>query len=143
YNFPFDDDLTQNGGSPDDDSEENATLTDGMTPFDVLSSVFGSTLAPSELEEALAANGYDFERSMQWLIERVLPQAAPQNAQVKLQPMGGRVTVVSRDLRGGARGGYQNTSRPAPRYVNGRPVPGGNRVHDLERALCRFWLEGN
>ncbi|ESK97727.1 zinc finger ccch type domain containing protein [Moniliophthora roreri MCA 2997] len=159
YSFPFDDDPTQNGASPDDDNEENATLTDGMTPFDVLSSVFGSTLAPSELEDALAANGYDFERSMQWLIERALPQPAPQNAQVKMQHVGGRVTVVSRDIRGGARGGYQSTGRPAPRYVNGRPVPGGNRVcryfvageclradcrfsHDLERALCRFWLRG-
>ena len=37
------------------DPETQEVLTDGMTPFDVLSSVFGATLAPSELEEALAA----------------------------------------------------------------------------------------
>ena len=36
-------------------------LTDGMTPFDMLASVFGASLAPLELEDTLAANGYDFE----------------------------------------------------------------------------------
>ncbi|KAF8972628.1 hypothetical protein BDZ97DRAFT_1901162 [Flammula alnicola] len=121
-----------NGQVPEPESEEaSAALTDGMTPFDVLSSVFGSTLAPSELEEALAANGFDFD-----------------------------LTLVSREGMPGARGGPPNgNGRPAPRYVNGRPVPGGNRVcryfvageclradcrfsHDLERALCRFWLRG-
>ncbi len=56
---------------PEPDSEEaSAALTDGMTPFDVLSSVFGATLAPSELEEALAANGFDFDRAMAWLVDR-------------------------------------------------------------------------
>ena len=39
-------------------------LTDGMTPFDMLASVFGASLAPLELEDTLAANGYDFEWSM-------------------------------------------------------------------------------
>ncbi|KAL0580574.1 hypothetical protein V5O48_001399 [Marasmius crinis-equi] len=146
---------------PPEDPENNDGLTDGMTPFDVLSSVFGSTLAPSELEEALAENAYDFERSMQWLIERALPQLPPQTHPLKMQHMGGRVTLVSRDMRGMNRGGYQSSGpgRSAPRYVNGKPVPGGNRVcryfvageclradcrfsHDLERALCRFWLRG-
>ncbi|KAF9258726.1 hypothetical protein L218DRAFT_1080285 [Marasmius fiardii PR-910] len=142
-----------------DEDTENATLTDGMTPFDVLSSVFGSTLAPSELEEALAENGYDFERAMQWLIERALPPVS-QNNPIKMQHIGGRVTLVSQDLRGMNRGGYPNSGPGRPtRYVNGKPVPGGNRVcryfvageclradcrfsHDLERALCRFWLRG-
>ncbi|RDB15838.1 Zinc finger CCCH domain-containing protein 6 [Hypsizygus marmoreus] len=156
----------------------DAMLTDGMTPFDVLTSVFGSTLAPSELEDALAANGYDFDRAMAWLVDRApQPTAVQQQApQIRMQPMGGRVTLVSRDggLRGGppGRGGggaFQNGGGPPPqRYAptnnnNGagraRPVPGGNRVcryfmageclradcrfsHDLERALCRFWLRG-
>ena len=35
------------------DPDTNPMLTDGMTPLDVLSSIFGSALAPSELEEAL------------------------------------------------------------------------------------------
>ncbi|KXN81524.1 Zinc finger CCCH domain-containing protein 6 [Leucoagaricus sp. SymC.cos] len=159
---------------PIDEAEANAALTDGMTPFDVLSSVFGSTLAPSELEEALAVNGYDFERAMAWLIDRVLPSQQGQQpqstspTQARTQSMGGRATLISRDagvnMRGNSRGGYHNNNnngagRGAPRYVNGRPAQGGNRVcryfvageclradcrfsHDLERALCRFWLRG-
>ncbi|EGN92263.1 hypothetical protein SERLA73DRAFT_173022 [Serpula lacrymans var. lacrymans S7.3] len=150
------------------DYEAAALLTDGMTPFDVLSSVFGSTLAPSELEEALANNGYDFERAMAWLVDRALP-TLPQHPgpQIRVQPMGGRVTLVSREGTGGAvrtgRAGYTLPTafpaRPMPRPVQGRPVQGGNRVcryfvageclradcrfsHDLERALCRFWLRG-
>ncbi|KAF7356826.1 hypothetical protein MVEN_01018100 [Mycena venus] len=137
-----------------------AMLTEGMTPFDVLSSVFGSTLAPSELEEALAANGYDFERAMAWLVDRAVP-AAPQQPtpQLRIQQMGGRVTVVARDPAGAGMRGRGGPQGAPPRYVNGRPAQGGNRVcryfvageclradcrfsHDLERALCRFWLRG-
>ncbi|KAG5645726.1 hypothetical protein DXG03_005422 [Asterophora parasitica] len=150
--------------------DAQSLLTDGMTPFDVLSSVFGSTLAPSELEDALAANGYDFERAMAWLVDRA-PPAAPA-PQIRMQSMGGRVTLVSREAaangRGGppGRGNFANGNGNGPRYNNagpgpgrGRPAPGGNRVcryfmageclradcrfsHDLERALCRFWLRG-
>ncbi|GLB43441.1 putative DUF1771 [Lyophyllum shimeji] len=146
--------------------DAQSVLTDGMTPFDVLSSVFGSTLAPSELEEALATNGYDFERAMAWLVDRApAPQPAPQ---VRMQPMGGRVTLVSRDAASNGRGGPPGKATFAngngPRYQNNgagraRPAPAGNRVcryfmageclradcrfsHDLERALCRFWLRG-
>lgn len=119
------------------EADAAAMLTDGMTPFDVLSSVFGSTLAPSELEEALAANGYDFERAMAWLVDRALPPT-PQNPQVRMQQMGGRVTLVSSPIRGG-RAGYPNVQtspgRSAPRYVNGRPATGGNRV-------CRYFVAG-
>ncbi|KIJ61995.1 hypothetical protein HYDPIDRAFT_115145 [Hydnomerulius pinastri MD-312] len=145
-----------------DDPDTAGYLTDGMTPLDVLSSVFGSTLAPSELEEALSQNAYDFEKAMAWLIDRALP-SPPQHSQARVQSMGGRVTLVTRDgpaamLRGG-RAGYTNLARPAGRGTGARPVPGGNRVcryylageclradcrfsHDLERALCRFWLRG-
>lgn len=126
--------------TPEMEAEAAAMLTDGMAPFDVLSSVFGSTLAPSELEDALANNGYDFERSMAWLVDRALPPA-PQGPQMRLQPMGNRVTLVTNPVgvaRGG-RGGYQNISPPngrtAPRYINGRPVQGGNRV-------CRYFVAG-
>ncbi|THU88689.1 hypothetical protein K435DRAFT_679335 [Dendrothele bispora CBS 962.96] len=162
YTMPFEgpDSLTSflddKMNDPNEEENESALLTDGMTPFDVLSSVFGSTLAPSELEEALAANAYDFERSIAWLVERVLPQAPPPNHEVRMRQVGGGVTLVSRDSRG--RGTFQGP-RPGTRYVNGRPVPSGNRVcryfvageclradcrfsHDLERALCRFWLRG-
>ncbi|KAJ7090581.1 hypothetical protein C8R43DRAFT_1115141 [Mycena crocata] len=148
------------GFSPPEDTAEMeaaaaAMLTEGMTPFDVLSSVFGSTLAPSELEDALAANGYDFERAMAWLVDRAVPAVPPQQSpQLRIQQMGGRVTVVARDPGRG-----RGDPRSPPRYVNGRPAQGGNRVcryfvageclradcrfsHDLERALCRFWLRG-
>jgi hypothetical protein len=137
---------------PIDEAEANAALTDGMTPFDVLSSVFGSTLAPSELEEALAANGYDFERAMLWLVDRLMPNQQQQPTspnQARPQPMGNRVTLVPREpginntnpinMRGngiGTRGGYQNAGRGAPRYTtNGRPGQGGNRV-------CRYFVAG-
>jgi hypothetical protein len=124
--------------TPGEDPDTSGYLTDGMSPLDVLSSVFGSTLAPSELEEALSQNGYDFEKSMAWLIDRALP-SPPQHAQTRMQPMGGRVTLVTRDgpatmLRGG-RAGYTNVARPAGRGASARPVPGGNRV-------CRYYLAG-
>jgi hypothetical protein len=114
------------------DAEEAAMLTDGMTPFDVLSSVFGSSLAPSELEEALATNGYDFEKAMAWLVDRVLPAPAP-IPQARIQPVGARVALVSRGGRGAP-----STSPPrgsAPKHLNGRPVQGGNRV-------CRYFIAG-
>ncbi len=121
-----------------DEAEAQAALTDGMTPFDVLSSVFGSTLAPSELEEALAANAYDFDRSMAWLVDRALPPT-PQTNPIRMQSVGGRVTVVSRDIgmRGG-RGGFNpatSPGNPGARYTNGRPAQGGNRV-------CRYFVAG-
>jgi hypothetical protein len=107
-----------------------------MTPLDVLSSVFGSTLAPSELEDALSHNGYDFEKSMAWLIDRALP-SPPQHPQARMQQMGARVTLVSRDgvtaMRG--RAGHTTLARPAGRGTNARSVPGGNRV-------CRYYLAG-
>ncbi|KAH0582667.1 hypothetical protein H2248_010587 [Termitomyces sp. 'cryptogamus'] len=159
YNFT--EDSPQDG--PELDPDAQAQLTDGMTPFDVLSSVFGSTLAPSELEEALAVNGYDFERAMAWLVDRGPATQSP--PQVRMQSMGGRVTLVSREAVGNGRGGAPRNNTNPPRYspANGaaraRPATGGNRVcryfmageclradcrfsHDLERALCRFWLRG-
>lgn len=124
------------GFSPPEDTAEMeaaaaAMLTEGMTPFDVLSSVFGSTLAPSELEDALAANGYEFERAMAWLVDRAVPAVQQQpSPQLRIQQMGGRVTVVARDP---ARG--RGDARGPPRYVNGRPAQGGNRV-------CRYFVAG-
>jgi len=131
---------------PAETDESGALLTDGMTPFDVLSSVFGTTLAPSELEEALAANNFDFDLAMAWLVDRALPSPPAQSpTNPRMQNMGARVTLVSREAMGavrgaapnGARGTFQpaGAGRPAPRYVNGRAVPGGNRV-------CRYFVAG-
>ncbi len=130
---------------------EQVAALDGMTPFDVLSSVFGSTLAPSELEEALAQNGYDFERAMQWLIEKVgaarsvhqqrSPPGAQQSQQVPYGSyVGGGVHIVPRShastFRGGRGGfnGYGVQGRGGFRG-SGRPGQGGNRV-------CRYFLAG-
>ncbi|KAF8627680.1 hypothetical protein AX15_004299 [Amanita polypyramis BW_CC] len=149
-----------------DEAEANSVLTDGMTPFDVLSSVFGSSLAPSELEEALANNAYNFERAMAWLVDKTLP-ATPQPPPIQIQSMGNRVTLATREaqpaLRGG-RGAFPVSISPPGRNVqrfasNGRPAQTATRVcryylageclradcrfsHELERALCRFWLRG-
>lgn len=125
------------------DPETAAALTDGMTPFDVLSSVFGATLAPSELEEALAVNGYDFERAMQWLVDRARPPAgASQQGQHAAgrggYAFGGGVQVVPRSQAGfirGGRGGFIAVNGRGGRFNNGRPVQGGNRV-------CRYFLAG-
>jgi hypothetical protein len=112
-----------------------------MTPFDVLSSVFGSTLAPSELEEALAANGFDFDRSMAWLIDRALPPQVQNNRQLPQH----KFTTIGRDAsaRGTGRGFVPGIPAgrggTAPRYGppnnNGRPAPNGNRV-------CRYFVAG-
>ncbi|KAI0065625.1 hypothetical protein BV25DRAFT_1822112 [Artomyces pyxidatus] len=170
---PTSDQISPFSSQPSQDSNVGADdgadmLTDGMTPFDVLSSVFGASLAPSELEEALAANGYDFERSMAWLVDRTAPPQHHSSQQARSQNMGGRVSVVSRDGPGvagfvrGGRAGYQpmTGARNNAKFTNGaRQGQGGNRVcryflageclradcrfsHDLERALCRFWLRG-
>lgn len=133
------DDSSQSRESEVDADTENA-LTDGMTPFDVLSSVFGASLAPSELEEALANNAYDFERAMSWLVDRAYVAQQPKPIPARIQSMGNRVTLMSRDAYGGfhrgGRGGFNG--RGNIRYAgnnNGRPTPGGNRV-------CRYFLAG-
>jgi hypothetical protein len=129
----YDSSSTNDSNNSDLDPETAAMLTDGMTPIDVLSSVFGATLAPSELEEALANNGYDFDMAMNWLVDKALPTPSQQPGNpMRMQHMGGRVTLVSRDGNGaggyGARGNHNKS-------VSGRSVPGGNRV-------CRYFLAG-
>jgi hypothetical protein len=119
-------------------------LTEGMTPFDVLASVFGASLAPSELEEALAANGYDFERSMAWLVERAAPQHGHGPQHPRSQNLGNRVPLVSREgpnAPGFVRGGRTGFGTPSggtkgtAKFTNGRPAQTGTRV-------CRYFLAG-
>ena len=125
-------------GHEGEDPDAIAYLTDGMTPLDVLSSVFGSTLAPSELEEALSQNGYDFEKAMAWLIDRALPPP-PQHTQLRVQSMGNRVAVVTREapasmLRGGR--GSQ-----APVRATGRGT-GARATSSANNRVCRYYLAG-
>lgn len=127
---------TAQGQDDDMDPEVAAMLTDGMTPFDVLSSVFGATLAPSELEEALAANGYDFDRAMTWLVDKSMT-SHPSPSQPRVQSVGNRVMVVQRDGNGvrGGRASFNGPQGRNGRVANGRPAQGGNRV-------CRYFLAG-
>ncbi|KAF9542306.1 hypothetical protein CPC08DRAFT_770439 [Agrocybe pediades] len=60
---------SNNHNAMGDPTSPDETLMDGMRPSDVLTCIFGSTIAPSELEDALAVNGYDFERAMGWLVD--------------------------------------------------------------------------
>lgn len=114
-------------------------LTDGMTPFDVLSSVFGPSISATDLTEALEANGYDFDSTMAWLIDKDLPQQnQPHTAMPSPRPqqVGGRVQIVPREAAFAMRGrGFASSSgRNSPRY-GVRPVQGANRV-------CRYFLAG-
>ncbi|KAF9785105.1 hypothetical protein BJ322DRAFT_1108566 [Thelephora terrestris] len=145
-----------NGSDPDEmDPETAALLTDGMAPIDVLSSVFGATLPPSELEEALATNGYDFDKAITSLIDRAMPvNNQSSGGPIRVQHVGNRVSLVQNG--GPAFGGRGNNVKF---NQAGRQSTGGNRVcryflageclradcrfsHDFERALCRFWLRG-
>ena len=151
YNYYNDDPQLQSYGSQlldslQDDSDFDAEtnggmMADGMTPLDVLSMVFGSTLAPSELEEALSNNGYDFDRAMSLLVDRQIATHHATNTGLpppRLHPASGRVSVIPRDGFGGhfrgGRGYYSGSGFRGNRF-NGRPVPGGNRV-------CRYFLAG-
>lgn len=187
--YPPDDGYSQLFAShsmpPEDvDPDTAAMLMDGMTPLDVLSMVFGSTLAPSEIEEALEANAYDFDRAMSWLVDRQVASLSANNVpSPRVHPVGSRVSIVSRDGLGGLLRSGRGHFGGGPGFRGqrfSRPVPGGNRVcryflqgeclradcrfrsvvmysatiphevdrkyltasHDLERALCRFWLRG-
>ncbi|KAF4621822.1 hypothetical protein D9613_012162 [Agrocybe pediades] len=142
-----------------DPTSPDETLTFDV---DVLTSIFGSTIVPSELEDVLAANGYDLEHAMGWLVDS-RASAAPGgatstiNAQQgqqgpvgpgRMQPMGARVTLEEVACRnsnamtggpggmglGGARQQGQQQQQ-APRYANGRAVPGANRSRSRTRTL--------
>lgn len=123
-------------------AEEHADLlTNGMTPLDVLTSVFGQSVSPAELTEALEVNGYEFESAMAWLVDKSLPQPAqpyPSITAPRPHPhmqMGGRVVVVPREAALGMRGRVvPSGGRNSPRYGM-RPVQGANRV-------CRYFLGG-
>jgi hypothetical protein len=125
-----------------EEGEDSSLLTDGMTPLDVLSSVFGSTLPPSELEEALVTNGYDFERAMAWILERQSPQTM-QGSPNRPGALNNKFIQIGRDAGPGRGRGFAPVApgrgaAPPPRYMNnnnGRPPPNQNRV-------CRYFVAG-
>jgi len=124
--------MNGNGSDPDEvDPETAAMLTDGMAPIDVLSSVFGATLPPSELEEALAANGYDFDKAINSLIDRAIPVTNQSTGgPIRVQHVGNRVSLIQNGGPGfGGRGNSTKFNQ------GGRQNSGGNRV-------CRYFLAG-
>ncbi len=124
-----------------------------MTPFEVLHSIFGSTIPPATLEEALTKSNYEFEAAMAWLIDHAggrspLSQGSPVSPPTKLgmgiTPVpgtGGRVMTVSRDVVPNMRGPVAPAAAGAnltsdPKYFGQRvAVATGGRV-------CRYYLAG-
>ena len=108
---------------------------DGMTPFDVLSSVFGSTVPPEELEDALARNGYDFDTTMAYLIDRRYPQTEPvQHPAIRGPHSGsGRVYVVPREA-------VKPTLPMMGKSPLKLPPPKGN--NQTPNRVCRYFLAG-
>lgn len=110
-----------------------------MTPFEVLSSVFGSSVSPTLLDEALQNSGYDFDGAMAWLVDQALPPPPPGLLQHNLPSMQrGGVMVVGRDSQyGPGRLGNNPNGRNTGRYGahQQQKSHAGNRV-------CRYFLQG-
>ncbi|ODN75768.1 hypothetical protein L202_05777 [Cryptococcus amylolentus CBS 6039] len=132
----------------------------GMTPLDVLCSVFTS-VPRNELEDALHRAGYDFEAAMSMLVSQYTAPRSGQSTPQRVsspRPMGMG--------RGGRDGFYPNLPSRTLRSMSpmGPRSPaaggGGGKMcryflagecrrsdcrfsHDLDRAMCRFWLRGH
>ncbi|TXT09125.1 hypothetical protein VHUM_02599 [Vanrija humicola] len=155
------------GGSGAEPEDDPTNAGSGMTPLDVLTSVF-STVPRHELEDALHRAGYDFEAAMAILVSQYThPRsgASTPNRVSSPRPM------IGLDGRGnanhhapgqgyfqqGGRGFGANAVNPnlaAQRnvgptrmcryFLNGECRRSDCRFsHDLDRALCRFWLRGH
>nr|XP_019010004.1 uncharacterized protein I206_05566 [Kwoniella pini CBS 10737]OCF48785.1 hypothetical protein I206_05566 [Kwoniella pini CBS 10737] len=144
----------------------------GMTPLDVLCSVFTS-VPRSELEDALHRSGYDFESAMGYLVSQ---HAHPRSGASTPQRVSSPRPLLGVGVRGGNAPGYQAPERGyftqggrsfrgdlSPGLLpGGGRSPGGNGgkmcryflagecrrsdcrfSHDIDRALCRFWLRGH
>ena len=143
----------------------------GMTPLDVLGSVF-STVPPAELEDALHRSGYDFEGAMGMLVAtHTLPRSGSSTPQRVASPrpllgIGGRgsMPLSQHAPRDGYfhQGGRIHSGNMSPGFGGTRSPAGGGAIrmcryflagecrrsdcrfsHDLDRALCRFWLRGH
>lgn len=138
-------------GVPTGQGEESGYLGDGMTPLDVLQSVF-TTLPAGELEEALVKSGYEFEGAMALLIaQNGGTRSATSGAST---PTGLRPDVHRSAFgRGGGgrdqsyfhQGGRGNapfgggTGHLSPRFAmggSGTRSPGGGL------KMCRYYLAG-
>ncbi|WVQ63721.1 uncharacterized protein L199_001874 [Kwoniella botswanensis] len=165
----FDSSMGQQGEMTDEEFAGS-----GMTPLDVLCSVFTS-VPRSELEDALHRSGYDFESAMGYLVSQHTHH--PRSGASTPQRVSSPRPLLGVGNRGGVgsvmghhapeRGYFQQGGRSfrgdmSPGFVGGTRSPGGNAgkmcryflagecrrsdcrfSHDIDRALCRFWLRGH
>ncbi|WRT69252.1 uncharacterized protein IL334_006236 [Kwoniella shivajii] len=160
------------GDFPPETEEEGA----GMTPLDVLCSVFTS-VPRSELEDALHRSGYDFESAMGYLVsQHTHPRSGASTPQRVSSPrpllgVGNRGAIIAghhapregyfqqggRSFRGDLSPGFPIQVQQGTRSPGG--ANGGKMCryflagecrrsdcrfsHDIDRALCRFWLRGH
>lgn len=127
------------------DGAEEYDMGSGMTPLDVLSSVF-STVARSELEDALHRAGYDFEGAMAILVHQfTLPRSGAStpgrvsSPRPTLLGIGGRGTLPSGHFAPSQgyfnQGGRSFSGHASPGL--GMRSPGANGLR-----MCRYFLAG-
>jgi len=124
--------------NPNDAASDVAFAEQDMTPFEVLSSVFGSSVSPALLQEALDNSGYDFDGAMAWLVDQALPPPPPGLLQHNTTMMQrGGVMVVGRESQyAQTRLGNNPNGRNSGRYGQQQQKNNtGNRV-------CRYFLQG-
>ncbi|KAG8690494.1 hypothetical protein FRC11_011189 [Ceratobasidium sp. 423] len=134
-----------------------------LTPMEVLARIFGPSVSQTDLEDALSQAGWEFDSAVALLMERTKPGSKA--IQVKAPPAAGQtpspvtrssgVAVVPRETfvqtRGAAKGqaagkgtaspGGSAANRVCRYYLAGECRRADCRFsHDIERALCRFWL---
>ncbi|CAK9781819.1 hypothetical protein CC85DRAFT_281423 [Cutaneotrichosporon oleaginosum] len=152
-------------GTDVDEEDDPTNASNGMTPLDVLAQVF-STVPRHQLETALHNAGYDFEAAMAMLVAQfTLPRsgastpnrvASPRpligidgrGVNHGLAPNQGYFNQGGRNFQGPTTGfGGPRTVGPTRMcryFLNGECRRSDCRFsHDLDRALCRFWLRGH
>jgi hypothetical protein len=120
-------------------AHDNEAEADDMTPFDVLTSIFGSSLTQPELEEALENNGYDFEAAMAWIVDKSSP-SVEEKIPYYLDSLGNseKIRIAPREgfFRDGFRGGFPHRGGMRGNLRGGPPGrAAGNKV-------CRYYLAG-
>lgn len=151
---------------PVDPEDDPATSTSGMTPLDVLSQVF-STVPKHQLESTLHNAGYDFEAAMAMLVTQFAHPRSGASTPNRISSPRPMIGIDGRTAGHHAGPGYfqqggrafgpaasSGSFSPGPRnvgptrmcryFLNGECRRSDCRFsHDLERALCRFWLRGH
>ncbi|KAK1922724.1 hypothetical protein DB88DRAFT_466843 [Papiliotrema laurentii] len=158
------------GSAGADNEGFNDDAGSGMTPLDVLASVF-NTVPRSDLEDALHRSGYDFESAMANLVANHAHPRSGSTTPSRVASPRPLLNVAGPRAMGlghaGPKEGYFQQGGRAfsgglhSPGMNGTRSPGsGLRMcryflagecrrsdcrfsHDLDRALCRFWLRGH